>query len=134
MNDWTSNVAGTGFDQINITGSLNLTGGLGAYGLDIPSLTLANTAGNVGNFSEVNDSWTILTTTTGITGFDAANWSLLTSNFSTSPAYSGSFNLTQAGNNLVLSYAVPEPSTYILIALSLTALVVFRRRRQNMVS
>ena len=130
VNNFTGTTAGTDFDQINITGNLTLSGGLNAYQLDITSLTGLNANGNVGNFSEVNRSWTILTTTTGIVGFNAANWTLLTTNFTSSPAYLGTFSLAQANNNLVLSYAVPEPTTWGLLALSLTTVVVFRRRRR----
>ena len=131
VNNFTGTTAGTDFDRINITGNLNLTGGTGAYQLDITSLTGLNANGNVGNFSEVNRSWTILNTTTGISGFNAANWTLLTTNFTSSPAYGGTFSLAQASNDLVLSYAVPEPSTWALLAVSLTTVMVLRRRRRT---
>jgi len=130
VNNFTGTTAGTDFDQINVTGNMTLTGGLGAYQLDITSLTGLNANGDVGNFSEVDRSWAILTTTSGIDGFNAANWTLLTTNFTGSPAYSGTFSLAQMGNDLVLSYAVPEPTTWGLLALSLTTVVVFRRRRR----
>ncbi len=128
-NNFTGTTAGTDFDRITITGSLNLTGGSGAYGLDLHSLTAGNLAGNVPNFSEVNTSWTILTTTTGITGFNAANWTIATGSFTSSPAWIGTFSISQSGNDLVLSYAVPEPSTWALLAFSLTTVMVLRRRR-----
>ena len=131
VNNFTGTTAGTDFDRINITGNLNLTGGTGAYQLDITSLTGLNANGNVGNFSEVNRSWTILNTTTGISGFNAANWTLLTTNFTSSPAYGGTFSLAQASNDLVLSYAVPEPSTWALLAVSLATVMVLRRRRRT---
>lgn len=130
-NNFVGTTAGTDFDQITIAGSLNLTGGLGAYVLDITSLTGGNVAGNVGSFSEVNRSWTILTTTTGITGFSAANWALATANFTSSPAWTGTWELSQSGNNLVLNYAIPEPSTWALLAASLTTVMVLRRRRRK---
>jgi len=131
VNNFTGTTAGTDFDRINITGNLTLTGGTGAYQLDITSLTGLNANGNVGNFSEVNRSWTILTTTTGISGFNAANWTLLTTNFTSSPAYTGTFSLAQVSNDLVLSYAVPEPSTWALLAASLTTVIILRRRRRT---
>jgi fibronectin-binding autotransporter adhesin len=111
-NNFTGTTAGDSFDRIDITGSLNLTGGTGAYLLDITSLTAGNIAGDVPNFSETNRSWTILTTTSGITGFDAANWTLSTANFTSNPAATGSWELKQQGNNVVLDYviAVPEPT------------------------
>jgi len=86
----------------------------------------------VANFSEADRSWTILSTTTGITNFNADLWSLNTGNFTSDPTRQGTFSLTQSGNNLVLNYAaIPEPSTSVLIAISLTAFVIFRRRRHT---
>jgi autotransporter-associated beta strand protein len=131
VNNFTGTTAGTDFDQINVTGNLTLSGGLGAYQLDITSLTALNQSGNVPNFSEVNRSWTILTTTTGITGFNASNWTLLESNFTSNPARAGTFSLAKINNDLVLSYAVPEPATWGLLALSLTTVIVLRRRRSS---
>ena len=131
LNSFTGTTAGTAFDQITITGGLTLTGGSGAYLLDITSLLANNTPGNVPNFSEVNRSWTILTTTTGISGFNAANWTLGKTAFSSSPTAAGTWALTQSGNDLVLSYAVPEPATWALLAFSLTTVMVLRRRRNS---
>ena len=131
LNSFTGTTAGTAFDQITITGGLALTGASGAYLLDITSLLGDNTPGNVPNFSEVNRSWTILTTTTGITGFNAANWTMGTTAFSSSPTAAGTWALTKAGNDLVLSYAVPEPATWALLAFSLTTVMVLRRRRNS---
>ena len=83
------------------------------------------------NFSEVDTSWTILTATGGITGFNAANWTITESSFTTSPTRLGAFSLSQSGNNLVLDYVVPEPGTAALLVFSLTTLMVMRRRRQS---
>ncbi len=131
-NNFTGTTAGTDFDQISITGSLNLTGGSGAYVLDLNSLTAGNAPGNVGGFSDVNRTWTILTTTTGITGFNASNWTIATTNFTSSPAWTGAWSITQSVNDLTLNYtAVPEPSTWFLVALSGTFFMVMRRRRQS---
>ena len=88
--------------------------------LDILSLTGANIAGDVPDFSELNRSWDILTTTGGITGFDNSLWTLDTAGFNSSPSWAGSFSLTQNGNNLVLAYeAVPEPATIVLLLVGL---------------
>ena len=61
------------------------------------------------------------------TGFNAANWSINTTNFTNS--YTGAWVIAQSGNDLVLSYnAVPEPNiTMLLGSMGLFALV--RRRR-----
>ena len=132
-NDFLGTTAGVDFDQIAITGGLDLTGGANAYLLDITSLTAGNIAGDVSNFSEVNRSWTILTTTGGITGFDAANWMISTANFTSNPAATGSWSLNKVSNDLVLSYVVvvPEPDTIIFagIGIAMAGWTLCRRGR-----
>ena len=125
VNNFTGTTAGTDFDQLGLN-TLNLTGGAGSYILNVLSLTASNDAGNVPNFSEDNNSWTILTSS-GITGFNAANWSINTSDF-IDPA-TGTWSLAQSGNNLVLSYnVIPEPNVAALIG-GLGVLLILRRRR-----
>ncbi len=51
-NNFTGTTAGTDFDKLGITGALDLTGGGGAYALDVLSLTASNATGVVPNFSE----------------------------------------------------------------------------------
>ncbi|HRJ70882.1 MAG TPA: autotransporter-associated beta strand repeat-containing protein [Terrimicrobiaceae bacterium] len=132
LNDWTGTTAGTNFDRIAITGGLDLTGdSAGSYILDITSLTLSNVAGLVGNFTDADNSWTILTTTSGITGFNASYWNIVTANFSSSPAATGNWSLAlgNGGNDLVLSYSVvPEPRTTALAVAGL-CLLLWRSRR-----
>ena len=107
LNNFTDTTAGADFDQIGITGTLALTGGSDSYILNVLGLTEGNAAGLVSNFSEINRSWTILTSA-DITGFNAANWTINTAGF-TNPD-TGNWSLDQVGNNLVLSYApIPEP-------------------------
>jgi fibronectin-binding autotransporter adhesin len=132
LNDWTASVAGTNIDQINITGNLTLTGATpGSYILNVLSLTSGNLTGDVPNFSETNNTWTILTTTTGISGFDASYWTINTGNFTSSPTATGTWNIAQSGNNLILNYvAVPEPTTIALLA-SGVAIVGYLRSRHR---
>jgi fibronectin-binding autotransporter adhesin len=133
VNDFDGLTAGTHYDQIAITNTLNLTGGSGSYILNILSLTAGNVDGLVPDFSEINRSWTILTST-GITGFNALNWTLVTDPagpgaFTSSPAWGGTWALAQSGNDLVLSYtAVPEPRAALLGGIGL--LMLLRRRRR----
>jgi autotransporter-associated beta strand protein len=133
LNDWVDKLAGTNIDQIAITGTLTLTGAApGSYIVDVLSLTAGNVAGNVPGFTETNNTWTILTTTGGIAGFDAAFWSVNTAGFSSSPVAGGTWSVAQSGNNLILNYvAVPEPAALALMASGGFALAVLRRRRRG---
>jgi autotransporter-associated beta strand protein len=130
------NTAGTDFDQITIDGNLTLTGASsGSYVLDLISLTALDAAGNVGGFSDVNRSWSILTTTGTIGGFNASYWDIdaITGPnvFTSSPGLTGTWSLGINGSNnaLILSYttAIPEPGAALLGSLGLLALL--RRRR-----
>ncbi|MES2657895.1 MAG: autotransporter-associated beta strand repeat-containing protein [Verrucomicrobiota bacterium] len=129
VNNFAGSVAGTDFDQLSLTGTLSLTGGSGSYILNLLSLTGSNLAGDVGGFTDVNQSWTILTSS-GLSGFNVANWTINSAGFTTNPSYGGNFALDQVGNNLVLSYTVvPEPTAALLGGVGL--LLLLRRRRQN---
>ena len=126
VNNFTGSTAGTDYDQLGLGSTLNLSGGSGSYILNILSLTAMNTGGNVPNFSEINRSWTILTST-GITGFNAANWSINAAGFTDLEI--GTWGIAQSGNDLVLSYtAIPEPNVAALLG-GLGMLALVRRRR-----
>jgi autotransporter-associated beta strand protein len=127
VNNFTGTTAGSDFDQIGLSSTLNLSGGSGSYILNILSLTAVNAGGNVPNFSEINRSWTILSTISGITGFNAASWSINTTNFTNTNT--GAWAIAQSGNDLVLSYtAVPEPNVTMLLG-SMGLLALLRRWR-----
>jgi len=125
--------AGLGWDTIAITGSLNIDISDTPFVIDITSLTATNAAGLVPDFDLGTDyTWTILTTTAGITGFDADSFDLRAANFANAPG--GAFSISQVDNSLVLNYAaVPEPSTWLLMALG-GCLVLFLRRRRSSAS
>jgi len=133
LNNWTASVPGTNIDQINITGNLTLTGATpGSYILNVISLTSGNVTGNVPNFSDVDNSWTILTTTGGISGFSADYWTINPAGFTSSPTATGSWNVAQSGNDLVLNYvAVPEPATIALLASGAAIGGYLRSRRRR---
>lgn len=133
LNNFTGTTAGTDFDKIVIAGTLDLSATTAnSYGLNVLSLTAGNVSGNVPNFAEVNTTWTILSAGGALTGFDAAEWTINASGFTTGTAYLGSFSLAQVGNDLQLTYTVPEPSTYALLGVSaLTCGAWFIRRRRK---
>lgn len=129
--------AGTGYDQIAITGTLDLSGlTSGGFGINLWSLASIgpDVDGTALNFNNaINQSWTILTTTGGIIGFEAADFVVNvganngTGGFQNSLG-GGTFILTATSNDLVLSFtAVPEPSAVLLGGLGMLALL--RRRR-----
>ena len=128
VNDFVGTTAGTDFDQVILSDTLGLNADPGSfYVLNVLSLDGGNAGGDVANFSEINRSWNILTTTNGITGFNAANWSVDTTAF-TNPD-TGLWTIAQSGNNLVLSYAaVPEPNVAALLG-GIGLLFLLRRRR-----
>ena len=96
-----------GWDLINITGNLKINAHSGnKFTVKITSLTLANAAGVVHDFDNNSDyTWTVVTTTTGITGFDPAVINLDSASFSNALG-SGLFIIetANAGNDVVLRF------------------------------
>jgi autotransporter-associated beta strand protein len=133
----TAGVAGTGFDQIAVTGTLDLTN-LTAGQFNINLWSLSSIAPDVNddasNFNNaLTRSWTILTTTGGISGFQATDFIINvaanndTGGFSNALA-GGAFSLGATSNDLVLTFTpVPEPRAALLGSLGM--LVLLRRRR-----
>jgi hypothetical protein len=129
VSDFVSGTPGLDFDAVLINGALALDGT--SYALDLVSLSGLTTPGPVANFSEISRQWNILTASSGITGFDASEWSIDSSGFTAAGGWTGDFSLAQTGNNLVLSYSpVPEPGVTGLLLGALT-LAGLRRRRSR---
>ena len=125
-----------GWDWLDITGTLDLTNlTAGGFTIDIDSLTASNVIGDAVGFDtwtkgapgDVDYSFTIATASAGITGFDAANFTLDSSGFSNAPSWD--WQIVLSGNDLVLeAYAVPEPSSTALLGLGGLALALRRKR------
>ncbi len=125
----TTGTPGTDWDFVNVTGTLNLSGlSTGGYTLKAISLSLADAPGQPVSGLTGPTSWTIATASTGITGFQAADFV-----FDTSQFYGGGvFSLSQSGNSLLLNFVpVPEPSTYALMLAGLALGGLHWRRRRN---
>ncbi len=131
----TTGGAGTSYDLLAITGSLNLTATSdNPFTLEVVSLTLASSAGFAVNFDQAaNYSFTFVTTTTGVSAFSADKFTIDTTGFTNPFSGSWAVALANGGNALALTYsatAIPEPSTYAFLAgLGALALAAYRRHR-----
>ncbi|HTV62415.1 MAG TPA: autotransporter-associated beta strand repeat-containing protein [Verrucomicrobiae bacterium] len=111
INDALGTAGGSdGWDLLNIAGTLTITANPGdPFNIEIESLTPTNTIGQVTNFNDtVTYIWTIASASGGISGFNAANFNLITNSFQ-NPLGAGTFTLSQSGNNLNLIFTTaPE--------------------------
>lgn len=123
---------GVNWDLVNVTGILSITAtGADPFTVDLVSLLPGlNTPGDAADFPGLA-SWTIVRTTGGISGFTSAGVVLDTSGF-TNTHTPGAFSLgVVGGDELVLSYAVPEPGSSLLSLVGLLGLAYFGRRKAS---
>lgn len=131
--DGSSGAAGTHWDQLAITGSLNLAD-TNSVNIQLVSMLNTNDSGPLASWNPNLDAvWQgFVTTTEGITGFDPGLFSFDTSGFQN--PLDGVFSVALSGqqNGLDLIYTanfvIPEPSRALLVALGLAALFGRRRR------
>ena len=122
------------YDQVMVGGNLAFNGGT--------SLVLSfNDVGSVVNWTDSlwasDQSWTIYQVaglTSGLENLSLADYTALLdaygNDFGTTRAGS-TFSISQNGQDVTLTYTVPEPSTYALIGLGGLALVVAYRRKRG---
>jgi fibronectin-binding autotransporter adhesin len=130
----TTGTAGVNYDQIVVpTGNLTFSG----------STTLAlsfNSVGSAVNWSDsfwdVNRSWMVYDlsggTTTGLSNLSLGGSLLDSQSQPLSPTSRGYFTTSLSGQDVVLSFtAVPEPSTWAMALVGLSAGLVIRRHHQR---
>ena len=96
-----SNVAGTpgtNWDLLTSTGAIDVS--TGSYTIDL--------TGNPTGFSNLTGYHWVFATGTSITGFNASNFTVHTTNFS--PAFTGAFSVSQNGSSLQVDYIPPVAS------------------------
>ena len=138
--DGSTGTAGVNWDQLNITGKLDISGLTSSLTFDLQVATLdsSNAPNPLGTFDPAsNHTWDdFITTTQGFTGtFDSDLFTIDLSQFDNS--YDGTFSVVQDmsnPDNLDLQYqpqAAPEPSSWALltIAAGVFAYLKFKRHR-----
>ena len=128
-------VAGVDSDFLSVSGSLQLPSS--GLNLNIASFGGGMTGGLMSNFDTTSSyNWTIASALGGITGLTPSTFNLVTAGIGN--AFTGTWGVSQLGNDLVLNYfgggplsPVPEASTYLSGGALLCAWLAWRRRRQQ---
>ncbi len=133
--------AGSGYDTVNLvngaTLDLSLLTTSNPYNINLWSLSGLgpDVNGNATGFNNtLNYSWTLFSTGTAITGFDASDFAINTGAFNGTAGFSNalgggafSVNLADGNTDIVLNFtAIPEPSSALLGGLGM--LMLLRRR------
>ncbi|MEA3213221.1 MAG: hypothetical protein QOE70_6278 [Chthoniobacter sp.] len=136
--DGSTGTAGSQWDLLAITGGLDLSDPTTAnkFTIKLFSMSNATTTGLLASWNaNLNHTWAgFVTTTTGITGFDATKFTVDASGFQNA-TNGGTFALLQSGNNLNLRFtAVPEPDFAAMMLAGFGAMMALQRRRANGIS
>jgi len=123
---------GSGWDFINVNGGLlNLTASsLSPITINLTSLSLDGTTGLLSGFDATQSyNWTFASGL--VSGFSSDKFIFSTTNFANDLG-GGSFFINQGNTGLTISFApVPEPGTYVLLAMGLAVVTVFELRRRK---
>jgi len=123
--------AGMGWGLITANGGIDLSGAT-ANSITFNVVSANSTGGSAPtlNFNPASSySWTFANASS-ITGFNAADFNIITSGFTNSTG-GGSFSVSEVGNNLDLNFTpVPEPSTWVLMGAGTLALGFAALRRR----
>jgi hypothetical protein len=126
--------AGSDWGEITATGGMNFSGAA-ANSITFNVVSVNNTGGSAAtlNFNPATSySWTFATSPTAITGFNSADFNIITSGFSNSTG-GGGFSVSEVGNSLELNFTpVPEPSTWALLGGGVLVLVPMALRRRRL--
>jgi autotransporter-associated beta strand protein len=125
--------AGTGWDLLNVIGSpLSITSTAASpFTIDLVTLSADGTAGPVSIFDATHShSWTFAASAK-INGFSSDAFAINSSGFLNNLG-GGTFLVTENGTGLAITFTpVPEPSTYLLMALGLGVVALFEYRRRK---